>query len=773
MGVLEVNNVSIRYLTGDFKDIGLKEYTMRKLKRNYHVQEFWADRDVTFSLERGDMLGIIGINGAGKSTLLKVISGIMEPSEGYVKREGNVAALLELASGFDGELTVRENTYLRGAMLGYTRSFMDEKYNEIISFAELADFQDRPFRQLSSGMQSRLAFSIASLVQPDLLILDEVLSVGDGAFQQKSAEKMREIIRSGATTIFVSHSIDQVETLCNKVLWLHQGEQIAFGDTAELCGLYRRFLTGDVSMEAVQALLPKEAVAEKPIREISAITSDEQPYVQPQVSAKPKSAKERTCTICLFILSFALVTTYIAGISPISISGDAQSIWQSIVGIANGTPVASYVMYKGIMSCYPYVWFYQLSKLLRLSDFFFFKLYHGILFAYVTTIAVPCVVEYLFRKRPRVWQIFLFSVTVFVLWKPTLAFDQLMVDLPCCSFFFFAIHMAIHLKKLHKGYCITALVAGLACGFNSTASGQYNLAMLCILLFSLVQIMGEKKWGISKKRRLIYILTLLIGYAIPYVLNGMFVANVVNPLRNNGVWIPNGEFWLQRGLLYKLPYVEAYPFRHNARGIAILEGIYGSAEAANAVWTAAAAAAQTGVTGIGWTIPEWFAAFARYPLDFLVLILDKAFICVTTDAMNGNLGHLLVGYTLLYLALVQMLKYTSKIKNVFQRKSLLVISALLTILPSVVMTVEPRNIISLQGLIFGTALMGPVLESGEKKIISISHKLANREINKTDISNCAFPWALLVGIFFVWVCFAHYGDLMAHTYSGIDLLFNK
>ena len=143
MSILEVNNVSIRYMTGDFKEIGLKEYLLRRARRQYEVVEFWADRDVTFQLEEGDMLGIIGGNGAGKSTLLKVISGIMEPTKGYVKRRGNIAALLELGSGFDGDLTVRENTYLRGAMLGYTRRFMEETYERIIDFAELRDFQDR------------------------------------------------------------------------------------------------------------------------------------------------------------------------------------------------------------------------------------------------------------------------------------------------------------------------------------------------------------------------------------------------------------------------------------------------------------------------------------------------------------------------------------------------------------------------------------------------------------------------------------------------------
>ena len=246
MEVLNVENVSIRYMTGDFKDIGLKEYVMRRLKKNYQVTEFWADKNITFSLEQGDMLGIIGTNGAGKSTLLKAISGIMEPTEGKVERKGTIAALLELASGFDGDLTVRENTYLRGAMLGYTRKFMDEMYGEIITFSGLAEFQDRPFKHLSSGMKSRLAFSIASLVNPDILILDEVLSVGDGAFKKKSEAKMKEIIAGGATTILVSHSLAQVREMCNKVLWLDKGKQVAFGETGEICERYQRFLEGNI-----------------------------------------------------------------------------------------------------------------------------------------------------------------------------------------------------------------------------------------------------------------------------------------------------------------------------------------------------------------------------------------------------------------------------------------------------------------------------------------------------------------------------------------------
>ena len=241
--IISCRDVSIRYMAGDFKSIGLKEYVIRRLTGKYQVREFWADKDVSFDLYPGDMLGIIGGNGAGKSTLLKAISGIMVPTSGSMRVRGRIAALLELASGFDNELTVRENTYLRGALLGYTRKFMDEKYEQIIAFAELENFQDYYFKQLSSGMKSRLAFSIACLVQADILIIDEVLAVGDGAFREKSAAKMRSILAGGITAILVSHSMEQVRSLCNKILWLDHGKQVVFSDEVDkCCNAYEEFL---------------------------------------------------------------------------------------------------------------------------------------------------------------------------------------------------------------------------------------------------------------------------------------------------------------------------------------------------------------------------------------------------------------------------------------------------------------------------------------------------------------------------------------------------
>ncbi|MDE5569499.1 MAG: ABC transporter ATP-binding protein [Ruminococcus sp.] len=242
MKKIELNNISVSYIVGDFSNIGLKDVIIQKLKGTYTQKEFSALNDINFSIEEGELLGIVGTNGAGKSTLCKVISGIMRPTKGTMAVRGNIASLLELGTGFDGDLTVKENTFLRGAMLGYTRDFMNETYESIIEFAELKEFEDRKFSHLSSGMKSRLAFSIACLVKPEILILDEVLSVGDGAFRQKSEKKMLEIISSGATTLLVSHSLAQIRRMATKVLWLDKGRQVDFGETEEICDKYEVFL---------------------------------------------------------------------------------------------------------------------------------------------------------------------------------------------------------------------------------------------------------------------------------------------------------------------------------------------------------------------------------------------------------------------------------------------------------------------------------------------------------------------------------------------------
>lgn len=233
--VVEVKDVSIRYIVGDFKNIGLKDYVIKKIKGNYTCKELWANKGINFSLDKKDMLGIVGLNGSGKTTLLTAISGIIDPTAGSIETKGKIVSLLELSSGFDGDLSAKDNAYLRGAMLGYTKEFMDQMYDSIIEFAELEDFEDMPLKQYSSGMRARLAFSIACLCKPDILIIDEVLAVGDLKFRKKSRDKILEVLKGGVTGIIVSHSLDIIRHLCNKILWLDHGKQVCFTDKCDVC----------------------------------------------------------------------------------------------------------------------------------------------------------------------------------------------------------------------------------------------------------------------------------------------------------------------------------------------------------------------------------------------------------------------------------------------------------------------------------------------------------------------------------------------------------
>lgn len=238
---LILDGVSVRYRKADSRSAA--SIIKRIFGREKKSSAFWALKRVSFELDKGDMLGVIGKNGAGKSTLMKTISGTLAPAAGEIKREGKLCALLELSAGFDKEMTVKENVYLRGAFLGYSREFIDSKYDEIIDFADMREFQDNPFRTLSSGMKSRIAFAIASLVEPDIIILDEVFAVGDGDFKKKSREHMQKILSDGKTTgLMVSHSIGSVRKQCNKVLWLDKGRMVMFGDPNEVCDAYEKYL---------------------------------------------------------------------------------------------------------------------------------------------------------------------------------------------------------------------------------------------------------------------------------------------------------------------------------------------------------------------------------------------------------------------------------------------------------------------------------------------------------------------------------------------------
>ena len=235
---IDVNHVTIRFNKGTEKIDNLKEYAIKFVKRELMFQEFLAVQDVSFQVKEGEAWGLIGRNGSGKSTMLKAISGIIKPYKGTIQVNGQVSPLIELGAGFDGNMTARENIFLNGCLLGHSQRFMEEHFDEIVEFAELKEFLDSPIKNYSSGMRARLGFSVATIVEPDILILDEVLSVGDFKFRQKCEKRMTELLSGGTTLLYVSHNIDEVKRLCQKAVWLDRGKVIKIGDVTEVCDAY-------------------------------------------------------------------------------------------------------------------------------------------------------------------------------------------------------------------------------------------------------------------------------------------------------------------------------------------------------------------------------------------------------------------------------------------------------------------------------------------------------------------------------------------------------
>ena len=236
--MVSVSDVSMRFRLTENRATSLKEFVTRKIRNDIKTNEFWALKQVSFDVYAGEVLGIIGRNGSGKSTILKIISGILKPTEGSVSTQGNIVPMLELGSGFDMDMTGRENIFLNGAILGYTEEFLNEKYDEIVDFSELGMFIDSPLRNYSSGMLARLAFSIATVVNPEILIVDEILAVGDEAFQTKSRARMMELMSGGATVMFVSHSMQQIRDMCERVVWIDRGDLRMIGPVDEVCDAY-------------------------------------------------------------------------------------------------------------------------------------------------------------------------------------------------------------------------------------------------------------------------------------------------------------------------------------------------------------------------------------------------------------------------------------------------------------------------------------------------------------------------------------------------------
>lgn len=239
--MIEVKDVSMKFNLGVEKNFSLKQFFVdffNPKKKKKPKQVFWALKNLNFEIKTGEVVGFIGNNGAGKSTLLKNVAGVMKPTNGKINIYGNVCPMIELGAGFDEELTARENIYLNGAVMGYSKELLDSKFQEIVDFSELQDFLDVPVKNFSSGMVARLAFSVATIVDPEILIVDEILSVGDIAFQQKSENKMKAMISGGTTVLYVSHSIESIRKLCDRVVWLEHGEVKMIGKTKKVCDAY-------------------------------------------------------------------------------------------------------------------------------------------------------------------------------------------------------------------------------------------------------------------------------------------------------------------------------------------------------------------------------------------------------------------------------------------------------------------------------------------------------------------------------------------------------
>ena len=235
---ISVQNVSMRFNLSKDKITGLKEYVVKALKRQLFYEEFWALKDVSFTVGKGEIFGVMGLNGAGKSTLLKIIAGVFRPTTGSVNISGELSPLLELGAGFDSEFSARDNVYMNGAMYGYSPGYMAEKYREIIDFAELWEFEDVALKNFSSGMMGRLGFAVATSVQPDILIVDEILGVGDYKFQAKCEERINSMIAGGVTVLLVSHSINTIKAMCSRAVLLEKGEVVCVGDVDEVCNAY-------------------------------------------------------------------------------------------------------------------------------------------------------------------------------------------------------------------------------------------------------------------------------------------------------------------------------------------------------------------------------------------------------------------------------------------------------------------------------------------------------------------------------------------------------
>lgn len=476
-------------------------------------------------------------------------------------------------------------------------------------------------------------------------------------------------------------------------------------------------------------------------------------------------------TVFLFLAAFLylLIKLFVLG-SMNTMSGDAADIWQTIQSFYAEDIYPSYVLYKGFASVYPYVWLYQLALIFGINEFFFVMVYHGLLFAYIAVIGIPALVKELTEYEAWVWQKAALIIVLYWYWNRYGALSQLMVDLPSCAFFLLSMQCAAAILKSsgYKRYGL-AIAAGLLCGLCANISGQYSVAALFVIIYASIQLWNIQASSVRKKNLSSFLILFVIlcgSMASIKLLNQLFYMSVIKPLLDTGNSIAPAKFWLQRGLIFFQDIGRLfYGYKlHDDRGHQIIMSLYGAEEGTRLLQLA-------GEGRYGWTIPDYFRAFFQHPIDFLVIYLNRLIVMFSDDCGNSSLRSLLPGYTMIYLTILTAVKRLGRLRDIFHAKTMLVLACFASVLPSLVLTVEMRYTLSLQALLFGVALAGPIVPQIASYVSGGIRRMLRGEKNG-QLLDREIPWAFLGWVVFCAVCLAYFGAICSASNMGTDLLFH-
>lgn len=456
------------------------------------------------------------------------------------------------------------------------------------------------------------------------------------------------------------------------------------------------------------------------------------------------------------VFAFAIMAVYLKTTgSMIGRSGDAASIWETIKSLPTGNIVSSYVLYKGVFSVYPYVWLYQLSLFFGLSDFFFIKLFHCTLFAYVSAIGFPYIVESFLGKSIKSWRKLLFVIVVFWLWKSTLAFSQLMVDLPSMAYFIMLVNSAVTLSRKKESHTLLRYIyTGILVGISMALSGQYSIAALTVLLYILIHSYPNP--GLEKRRSLwksaLCLTSLFAGIILIRGVSSYFDRSVVDMLRARGEWLPDGRTWLSVGFWGRNDEYRwgAGPTLIDYRGLSILKDVYGD--------QFDTIVDQINQGSLHTSIPEYFKLVARYPFDYLVKYFNRLFLSLSPDGAYASVSHLSVAYTLLFVSLVSIKKRVRKVGDFFRSHLLLILSFVFAIIAIMILCVEPRYVLQIQGLVYAFAIMDDTLWDGFRSF-GLTVKEAFNARSFKILKDKPFPYVFLIYLLFLFLCLSHMGSL--------------